>query len=305
MKTRATDSQSAGFISPVRREVTVAFSLIEVLVVVALLSFIIIGLVAMFSQTQRAYKLGTTQVDVLEAGRAVTDIMTRDFSQMAPAYQPNFGLAGAINFRMTLHDAVPLLQELPGNPGNPRTNLLQDVFFLSKENQRWKGIGYTVFDPATGLWPAGGVGTLYRYETNAYVGQPLWQVYSSFTNVWYTNLNVTRLLDGVVHFRVRAYDTNGVWVDRLKGSASSGTNVYVDYKPSLILDEPYSFSFYSNAVPGSVEIELGILEERTLERAKSISDANIRSNFLAQQAGKVHLFRWRVPVRNVDPLAYQ
>ena len=35
-----------------------AFTLIEVLVVVALLSFIILGLVAMFSQTQRAYTLG-------------------------------------------------------------------------------------------------------------------------------------------------------------------------------------------------------------------------------------------------------
>ena len=283
-----------------------AFSLIEVLVVVALLSFIIIGLVTMFSQTQRAYKLGTTQVDVLESGRAVTDIMTRDFSQMSAAYQPNYGLAGAINFRMALHDVVPLLQELPGNPATlRRTNLLQDVFFLTKENQRWKGIGYMVFDPADGRWPAGGVGTLYRYETNAYVSQPLWEVHSSYTNVWYTNRNVTRLLDGVVHFRVRAYDTNGVWVDRLRSSASNGTNVYVDYKSSLMVDEPYSFSFYSNAVPGSVEIELGILEERALERAKSIGDANTRSNFLAQQAGKVHVFRWRVPVRNVDPLAYQ
>ena len=55
-----------------------AFTLIEVLVVVALLSVIILGLVAMFSQTQRAYTLGMTQVDVLEGGRAVTEMITRE-----------------------------------------------------------------------------------------------------------------------------------------------------------------------------------------------------------------------------------
>jgi type II secretory pathway pseudopilin PulG len=301
VKTRATDTRSAGLISPLRREVTVAFSLIEVLVVVALLSFIIIGLVTMFSQTQRAYKLGTAQVDVLEAGRAVTDMMTREFSQMSPAYQPNFGLAGAINFRTSLHFSR-LWQELPGNPAPGRLNLLQDVFFLTKENHRWKGIGYLIFDPATGGPPGGGVGTLYRFETNAYVGQPLWQLHAAYTNAWHTNANVTRLLDGVVHFKVRGYETNGVWI----GQAAAGTNnnnIGIDYL--FLPDEPSGTFFYSNAVPGSVEIELGILEERALERARSIGDANTRSNFLAQQAGKVHVFRWRVPVRNVDPLAYQ
>src|SRR4051812_38323136 len=48
------------------------FSLIEILVVVALLSVIILGLVAMFHQTQKALLSTTTQVDFLEAGRAAS-----------------------------------------------------------------------------------------------------------------------------------------------------------------------------------------------------------------------------------------
>jgi hypothetical protein len=62
---------------------------------------------------------------------------------------------------------------------------------------------------------------------------------------------------------------------------------------------------FSNALPASVEVELGILEDRTLQRAESIPIANVRSNYLAQQAGKVHLFRQRVWIRNVDPSAYR
>lgn len=279
-----------------------AFSLIEVLVVITLLSFIIIGLVAMFSQTQRAYKLGTAQVDVLEAGRATTDMMTREFSQMAPAYQFHLGFKGVVNCEITLHQGVgPFLQELPGNVGPGRTNLLEDVFFLTKENQHWRGIGYSLFDPATGLPPQGGIGTLYRYETNAYLGQNLAQLHTGYLNARYTNSNVTRLLDGVVHLRIRAYDTNGVWLNQ-----SVGTNIVTDYNLGFIRDEPSRSGFYSNAVPASVEIELGILEERALERVRSIGNATVRAEFLrTNSVGKVHLFRWRVPVRNVDPLAYQ
>jgi len=46
------------------------FSLIEMMVAVSLMLVIVIGLFAMFSQAQRALKMATTQVDVMEPGRA-------------------------------------------------------------------------------------------------------------------------------------------------------------------------------------------------------------------------------------------
>src|SRR5258706_1220113 len=63
-----------------------AFSLIEILVTVTLLTVIILGLLAMFNQTQRAFRQGTTQTDVLESGRSAMDLIRRELEQMTPAY---------------------------------------------------------------------------------------------------------------------------------------------------------------------------------------------------------------------------
>src|SRR3954471_19290395 len=54
------------------------FSLIEVMVAVAILAVIIVGLLAMFYQTQRAFRTGLTQVDVLENGRAAMEMSGSD-----------------------------------------------------------------------------------------------------------------------------------------------------------------------------------------------------------------------------------
>ena len=45
--------------------------------------------------------------------------------------------------------------------------------------------------------------------------------------------------------------------------------------------------------------------DAVLAKAKAIPDLNRRYDYLTNQASKVHLFRLRVPVRNVDPSAYQ
>src|SRR4051794_36885471 len=98
-----------------------AFSLIEIMVVIGLLSVIVLGLMAMFSQTQNAFKLGMAQTDVLESGRMGTDLLVRELEQMSPTY------ARATNFQVDLAQVAE--QRLPGNSG-VRTNKMQDVFFV-------------------------------------------------------------------------------------------------------------------------------------------------------------------------------
>jgi prepilin-type N-terminal cleavage/methylation domain-containing protein len=282
------------------------FSLVEILVVVGLLSVIILGLVAMFSQTQRAFRLGLTQVDVLESGRAVTDMLNRELSQMTPARASN-----AVNFYASLESIQPLKQELPGNPAPLRTNLIEDLYFLTKENQTWTGIGYYV-SPTNG-----GVGTLYRYVSNTVFGQNPSQLYNGYhrtindavnRNV-FTNLN--RIMDGVVHFKVRAYTPDGQWITRINQFATNqfGYVLDADLRPPgfalYAAGESEFYRFTNNVVPAFVELELGVLEERAIVRARTITDTQSRSNYLAREAGRVHLFRLRVPVRNVDPTAYQ
>src|SRR5580765_490659 len=184
-----------------------AFSLIEIMVVMALLSVIVLGLLLMFDQTQRAFRSGMTQTDVLEGGRAATELISRELSQIAPANH-----AQGVNFYAVVPPFDPLLQPLPGMVAQPgtvnyyRTNLMEEMFFLTRENQNWTGIGYRVSDPL------GGVGTLYRYETN--VSAIFTDPSVLYTN-WLYNVPLTkmsRVLDGVVHFKVRAYDTNGFWI---------------------------------------------------------------------------------------------
>jgi type II secretory pathway pseudopilin PulG len=209
-----------------------AFSLIEIMVTIALLSFIVLGLLAMFNQTQKAFRSSMTQVDVLEAGRAVTDMIARDMEQMVASHLANFGNNNpqyfATNFFAELTPVMTqgVLQGLPGTgpiggPQDCRTNVFQDVFVLAKQNLDYVGIGYHVHPD-----PCSIVGTLYRFSTN----RPKSSLVAAITPVGFTACglsgefrlativpqgstgptNMSRIADGVVHFQIRAYDTNGM-----------------------------------------------------------------------------------------------
>ena len=72
---------------------TSAFSLIEIMVTVTLLSMIVIGLLAVFSHLQRALRAVNNQTDVLEGARAVVSLVSRDMVQLSASGQSN-----SINF---------------------------------------------------------------------------------------------------------------------------------------------------------------------------------------------------------------
>jgi len=238
-------------------------------------------------------------------------MIARELSQITPASYTRDAVtfsAGIYSYLPPFQFVAPLLQPLPGTANVERTNFLEGMFFLTQENQtgqpRWSGIGYWVGDPATGGPATGGWGTLYRFQTNTVfrdMPSP-----TSLYNYFYRpdvrrNLS-SRIIDGVVHFKVRAYDTNGVWITR---NLRTNTDIRSIQFSTVIPGEVEFYRFTNSAVPASVEFELGVLEERALARVKSIPDATTRSNYLRLQAGRVHLFRTRVPVRNVDPTAYQ
>ena len=68
----------------------------------------------------------------------------------------------------------------------------------------------------------------------------------------------------------------------------------------MLLGEANLYMF-SNTVPAAVEVQIGVLEDRIRQRAESILNVNARSNYLAQQAGAVHLFRQRVTIPDFQP----
>ena len=303
---------------------TVAFSLIEILVVVALLSVIILGLLAMFTQTQKAFRIGLTQTDVLMSGRLAGDMFGRELEQITPAYQPQrVKLVQTLNYNFYAQIPYdgnydkPFLQPLPGGTMK-RMNLIQDLFFISKRNQDWVAIGYFVRTNNSqngnlGLSPLG-VGTLYRFETNATAlsGRTVSDMFNEFSlarnneDLVINGRKVNRaikLAEGVVHFKVRAFETNGAWIVTNR-NFSIGAN-YNEYTPNQVGGEIERYEFWSNAVPAAVELELGILEDKAWQRFKALPTAAAQTKYLTDQVGRLHLFRQHVTIRNVDPVAYQ
>ena len=77
-----------------------AFTLVEILVVVVLMSFIVLALMAVFNSTQAAFRSSITQTDVLEGGRSVMGLIKSDLESMTPS----FGVSNrARNFYANTH----------------------------------------------------------------------------------------------------------------------------------------------------------------------------------------------------------
>ena len=243
-----------------RSDFTGGFSLIEILVTIGLLSFIVLGLLAMFNQTQRAFMSSMKLTDVLESGRATMDMVSRELLQSTPCMFPDVNQNGvrirATNFFAELSPGFPvnnpLVQELTGN-AVARTNVVQRFFFQTKLNQDWIGIGYQVIPDD----PNGCVGSLYRFSsTNLYRSGPFMVTSADFlysaqttmlnclgglpvTNITLDpNLSihrtnyVARIADGVVHLRVRAFAKNGCLI--VTNAFLPGTNgVFAIMPPPL------------------------------------------------------------------------
>jgi hypothetical protein len=277
-----------------------------------------------------------TQTDVLEAGRAVSEMLARDVEQITPSRRT------ATNVYMQILNALPLTQMLPGTDTNvQRVNLLEDVFLLTRENQIWTGIGYCVrtndsngalYLPETG--PGShqiGVGSLYRFalRTNVLQSTPAqsngvptdpFQPMKSFSQACLqgSTLISNRICDGVVHFRFRFFATNGYPIfsagtNNACFHTNSVTTGFSVVRPAFTrLNVPFpdrmeGCVFWSNAVPAYIEFELGVLEPRVLARYNAIGDPAARLRYLQREdiSSRVHLFRQRVQVRNVEPVAYQ
>ena len=258
------------------------FSLLEIMVAVSLLAVMIVGLLAMFYQVQRAFRSGTAQVDVMEAGRAVINLLSRELAETTAATPYADG---------TYFDATNLIaviasgyaatyQDLPGSL--QRENVLMDLSFIRRVNDDWVGTAYRMSDAGAG------VGTLYRFTTNSTDPVALSQLVSrirhddlAFSNSFH------RVADGIVHFLVEAYDTNGI----------VARDFYFPPPPA----QPMGYAFTSNALSAYLDLEIGVLEPATLERfkARAGNDPTFSTakSYLAEKASRVQMFRQRIVLR--------
>ncbi|HTQ49725.1 MAG TPA: prepilin-type N-terminal cleavage/methylation domain-containing protein [Candidatus Acidoferrales bacterium] len=307
-----------------KSQIVNGFTLVEILTTMVLLSLIVLALMAIFNSTQKAFRSGLTQTDILESGRLAMSLIASDLGAMTPSLSPvdtnslwanvpdNYNTNNNINFYAVLANyrtaPPPLIQSLTASSAQ-RTNVLENFFSLSRQNiggtPTWVGVGYAVF---TNTPDTNGIYSLYRFylTTNASSNPAL--VFNTFALGQYTNTAVwSYLMDGVVNLSIRPYDPNGfemtnTWEYYYNGGNNTFTNQSTMFWQGL--PGVYGFYMYSNTVPASVEVELGVMEDAVLQRAEGLNGA-AQMNYLSNQAGQVHLFRQRVMIRNVDRTAYQ
>lgn len=285
-----------------------------------LLSLIVLVLMSVFSSTQSAFRAAVTQTDVMAGGRASMDMLAADARLLSPSHDVftnAAGFYGAAN--LYIANYAHLYQSLPATTsGSIRTNVIQWVYFLGRQNTKWVGMGYMVDATNTAaIYP------LYRFyaETNLESGPlTLYNLFLNNLSLPVTNNTVwSHLMDGVVHLVVRAYNTNGIWL--------ANSNNYPPPPPNFTTEAPFvrntvyygqypasypnageeSLIMYSNTLPAALEIQMGVLEDSAIRRLESMVKLNYNTytNYLAQQANHVQVFRQRVTIPNCDPTAYQ
>jgi hypothetical protein len=251
-----------------------ALTLLEMMVAVTLLAVIMIGLLAMFNQTQKALHAARAQTDIFENLRGAIQMIARDVAEMAAADQTN-----VVNFDVVETPSIAALQGWTLPNGFVLNPVFDDVCWLNRANDTWQAIGYFVDGAKFG------VGTLYRYaetgrrkDVTALIGEA--------RSVQATNAH--HVSDGIVHFQTQA-----VYVD--------GTNQFG--QPNFFRTNIFQFS--SDALPAFVDFEIGVLEPATLKQFQALTnelDPSVPEKFLRARVEKIHFFRERVPIRNfVNP----
>jgi type II secretory pathway pseudopilin PulG len=211
-----------------------AFTVIELMLAVAILGVIIFALYSVFNETQRALRKSETSSDIGQKARAIVEILSAELEQARPTmsfyFVTNSGtrwpvketnMFGGLEATFIPANFVMNVQ----NPAiQPRTNFIHNLFFYNNRTNAWQGIGYRV------VYFTNGVGTLQRYETNIFGHRPFGNHgVSNFLNVALTNYAYRHIADGVVHLSFIPYDHNGRrlgWDTDRHNVAGYDTNLY-------------------------------------------------------------------------------
>lgn len=305
-----------------------AFTVLELMLSIAIMTVIFIGLYTVFDQTQKALRHTISQVDVLESVRSTTDLVGRDFESFAyvPLTKYTNLYVGQSPYNLSLR-----LENL--SQGELLTTVLQDVFFHQRQGDQWTAVGYWVgpmqTNPVAAPLHSVSVGRLYRFQVTAnsqYIrslnGQNVQDeknaLLSAFQNLSLRQTNSAPLIDGVVHFRVVCYGESGAplfgtnlltWEQQFNTLKSRnqlpfGAHLAFTVESGPAASVQYLFSDHSYPTgAGWIEYEIGILEPQLVNRYVSIAEGQpaAAAKYLERHAGQIHLFRQRVPLRATSP----
>ncbi len=311
-----------------------AFTVIELLVAVSILTVIVFILFKLFDQTQRAMRANMSQTDVMEGARAVTDMLGRELEQSGAMWSEWPGLARTNFFCSPVRG--PFVLNLPG-AGLFDTHYLDAVYFLTpfelgdrQQSHRWMATMYRVLareridpdDPysatRTNLAPEG-VGWLAKMSLTVDHGmgtvidpldptpQGLGMLSTDATNLY----RFQKVVDGVVHFRVRPLNTYGQPLYQ-RFNTVRPTDPILDYSTNQVHQlltglvagshPEIAYAFVGSALPAFVELEIGFLEPQAADKWAALPTPESRRRFLTNQAARVHYFTQRIPIHGAPKL---
>lgn len=291
------------------------FTVLELMLSISIMTVIVIGLYTVFNQTQRALRSTMSQVDVLEGVRATSDLLVRDVEAATPLAFPNTNLTAMAAW--TAFGSAPMaLQGLAKNARPVLVTQLQDIYLVKRQNDFWSGVGYWVGPIDTNqIGQPFHLGRLYRfeYETNsaAFAHTNLYLRFADARDpLKRTRLHTSQaVMDGVVHLRLIAYDAQGYPLvyderDRPPYQRVMAAESLADPR-SWLIDTvrsdatAYDFRRFTHPrFPASVELEIGVVEGPVMTRYLAIPAPAEARKYLERNAGRVHLFRHRIPLRN-------
>lgn len=313
------------------RDRSYGFSLLEMLISIGILSVLILALYSLFDQTQKALRANINQVDVSEGGRSVMDLVARDVARARSVgintnliidpkravieqfIQPGTNL---VVIRTTGGLFGPAWRSVFGDEGR-RSTMLHELFYLVEQQPgRWVGAGLFVAgdNPQS---TAQGLGTLWRYEDmnpvsarGARAGEQVALLNNRFlNNTTYRTNYVSRLMDGVVFFRVTPFGPQGQPLDdqllREVQNANANSPFPFPIPAGVVIGPnnappafPINGTFFKNrSLPNALEIELGILPTQLVDQYRVLDDVPaVRNRFLTNNAANVLVFRQRIPL---------
>ena len=209
-----------------------AFTVIELMLAVAILGVIIYALFSVFNETQRALRRSETDTDIAQKARAVADIIGNEIIQAQPTH--SFSLSNVAGVRTLVKEVnmlggleqmyVPTIMDAPEENILIRTNFIHNIYFYNNRTNAWQGIGYRV------VHFTNGVGSLQRFETNIFGHKPFANLgASNFLQLSLTNIAYRHIADGVVHLTFIPYDHHGHrlgWDTENHTVAGYNTNFY-------------------------------------------------------------------------------
>jgi len=316
-----------------------AFTLLELMVAVSVMTLVIYTLYALFNQTQMALRKNAAQVDVNEGGRAAMEMIVRELSQMETSGYPaitdprtllTYSGSKSFHSRITPGNSALLLayQSDALTPEGDdedlaegfRTNILQDFTFTGRGDSGFFVTSYRV------IGATNGIGTLARYRTNGTLrvtapGQALLNKTELFNRFFFdpivsaTNSLFEPIADGVIHFRISPYDQLGrplghgsLYYDplglNLERLGAAGQALY-----QVATNRPVDGTLMQD-LDGHSQVQFyGALPEY-FDLQMAVVEPQVlkqvralpkamQANYLGRQIGKVTLFRQRIPIRDM------